>query len=457
MRQRVVRLALVAGVAVLALLLLLSMCGGGTDKGGDEDGGRDDGSAGGRPSASARTETPNRPTLPAAYDTGRGWEVSSLSREYAVARDLGVVAYLEELGNGRYRLRTLDAATGERGWAGPAWSPRGSVGGPPRLLAVTKDGLDYFVAWSFGKPDPEPGTGAAVDTGAAGRTTGPAAPETAVVLDMYAARDGSRRRAEVPWPAAPSVSGTGPGVLITDGGTANAVVDPVTGAVSAVEQDDLRPPKGCAGCRRLTEVRGVTDKGLLISGDPGFWVRGGWASRNVAPAGAERDSGVPTSVVDGYVLARWRVARGGKDAATHDIWAVHESRTGRALVSVRCHKPEIEPGTYPKAVRSPAGGHLVAGNLAFDLTLGKGRCHERADGTIALTLTTVTDAGVAYGTTGAVAGTGTPLALDLAAAGPEPLPPHVHVPDTEISDVGLFTWTDARDRHHLLGSPRRRA
>ncbi|MFI2369822.1 hypothetical protein [Streptomyces sp. NPDC018833] len=176
------------------------------------------------------------------------------------------------------------------------------------------------------------------------------------------------------------------------------------------------------------------------------------AGAQAAPAGADRDSGVPTSVVDGYVSARWRLAKGGKDSATHDIWSVHEPRTGRALVSVRCHKPEIEPGTYPQAVRAPPGGHLVAGNLAFDLTLGKGRCHEREDGTTSLTLTAVTDAGVAYGTTGAVAGTGTPLTLDLAAAEPEPLPAHVRVREAEVPDVGLFTWTDSQDQRHLLGA-----
>ncbi|MBT2366387.1 hypothetical protein J7E88_14000 [Streptomyces sp. ISL-10] len=449
MRQRVVRLALVAGVTVLALLLLVSMCDGGADTG--DGGGKAEESGGTKPSASARRDTgsPGRPAVPAAYDTDRGWEVSGVSAGYAVARDLGLVAYLEALGEGRYRLRTLDATTGERGWAGPAWSPRGSADSPPHLLTVTKDGLDHFVVWTFGKGTTDTHQGAGTGT------PGPEAVDTAVVLDMYAATDGSRRRAEVPWPAAPSVSGTGPGVLITDGGTANAVVDPVTGAVSTVKGNDLRPPKDCAGCRRLTEVRGVTGKGLLVSGSTGFWVRGGWASRKVAPAGADRDSGVPTSVVDGYVLARWRVAKGGKGSTTHDIWSVHESRTGRALVSVRCHKPEIEPGTYPQAVRSSAGGHLVAGNLAFDLTLGRGRCHEREDGTTSLTLTAVTDAGVAYGTTGALAGTGTPLTLDLAAAEPEPLPAHVRVPEAEVADVGLFTWTDPQDRRHLMGSPRR--
>ncbi|MBM9621897.1 hypothetical protein [Streptomyces zhihengii] len=435
MRQRVVRLALVGGVAVLALLLLLSMCGGG--------GTADDGEGGREPTASpaappSASGTPAPVNAPAAYDTSRGWEAKDVVGDWAVAGGLGTVAHLEAAGTDRYRLRTLDAETGRRGWAGPAVRPAAAAPGRPRLLDVTRDGVEYFAVWSFGKSGgPDAGSG------------------TAVVVDLYAASDGARQRVEVPWPSAPSVSGTGPGVLITDGGTRSAVVDPLTGAVSTVAPKDLRPPRGCAGCRRLTEVRAVTDKGLLVSGSPGFWVRGGWSSASVAPRGADAASGVPVSVTDGYVLARWRPARGDRQAATHDIWAVHDTSSGKALVAVRCHKPEIEPGTFPEAVRSPAGGHLVAGSMAFDLGLGKGHCFEAEDGTPALTLTTVTDEGVAYGSSGTVPGTGLPLAVDLALAEPEALPANVRVPDAEVADTGLFLWTDPQDRRHLLGHPRR--
>ncbi|QNP63039.1 hypothetical protein [Streptomyces genisteinicus] len=440
MRQRVVRLALVGGVAVLVLLLLLSTCGGepaGTEDGDDRAGRTAPASA--APSASA-TGAPARVDAPAAYDTSRGWQAQGVVGDIAVAAGLGAVAYLEAAGGDRYRLRTLDAATGEPRWTGPALRPARAPAGRPRLLEVTRDGVEYFAVWSFGK--------AAGSTG--GDDGGPA-----VLVDLYAASDGARQQVEVAWPAPPSVSGAGPGVLITDGGTRSAVVDPLTGAVSAVAPKDLRPPRGCAGCRRLTEVRAVTAGGLLVSGSPGFWVRDGWASAAVAPRGADTASGVPVSVTDGYVLARWRPARKDRQAATHDIWSVHDSASGKALAAVRCHRPEIEPGTFPRAVRSPAGGHLVAGSLAFDLGLGKGHCYEREDGTPAVTLSTVTDEGVAYGSSGTVPGTGLPLAVDLALTEPEPLPATVRVPEAEISDTGLFLWTDPRDRRHLLGHPRR--
>lgn len=433
MRQRVVRLALVGGVAVLVLLLLLSMCGGGDTAG---EGGREPAASPSAPASASGTPAPVE--APAAYDTSRGWQAKDVVGDYAVAGELGTVAYLEAAGAGRYRVRTLDAGTGRRGWAGPALRPAAAAPARPRLLAVTRDGVEYFAVWSFGRSGgPDGGSG------------------TAVAVDLYAAFDGARQRVEVPWPAPPSVSGTGPGVLITDGGTRSAVVDPLTGAVSTVAPGDLRPPRGCAGCRRLTEVRAVTDKGLLVSGSPGFWVRGGWSSASVAPRGADRASGVPVSVTDGYVLARWRPARKDRQAATHDIWAVHDSASGRALAAVRCHRPEIEPGAFPEAVRSPAGGHLVAGSLAFDLGLGRGHCFEAEDGTPALTLSTVTDEGVAYGSSGTVPGTGLPLAVDPALAEPEPLPAPVRVPDAEVADTGLFLWTDPQDRRHLIGHPRR--
>ncbi|MFE7772492.1 hypothetical protein ACFU5O_01025 [Streptomyces sp. NPDC057445] len=430
MRQRVVRMALVAGVTVLALLLLLATCGGGGKDGN-----------GGRPKKPVKKSAGPATTLtvPAAYDTAKGWELPDTSPDYAIARETGLIAYVVRAGDARFRLRTLDAATGKPGWSGEPWS---ALAGPetfPRLLSVTKDERQFFVTWSFGKTRQDTPSG------------------TFVSLDIYAALDGARQRVEVPWPSAPTVSGSGPGIVIGDGGARSAVVDPVSGEVTTVAPKDLRAPKGCATCGRLTEVRGLTAKGLLVSGAREFWVRGGWFSRNVAPAGADRASGVPTSLTSGQVLVRWQKARKTKRAATHDIWAVHDAATGKALVSAECHKPAIEPGEYPQAVVSPEGRYLVAGNLAFDLEKRAGHCFEEADGTGPLTLTTVTDEGLAYGATNtrgaaeALAGSGTPYEVDLATGLPEALSLNARLPGTEVSGVGLFRWTDTKDRLHLIG------
>jgi hypothetical protein len=442
MRQRVVRVSLVAGVIVLALLLLLSMCGGG-------EGGR---AADDKPRKPARHSAAplTRLTVPSAYDTSQGWEISNAgisnaSPQYAIAQDSGRIGYLERVDDERFRLRTLNAATGRPGWTGLPWHPPASADRFPRLLSVAKNGREYFVTWSYGKADEDALTTA----------------DTFVALDLYDVEDGTRQRVEVPWPAAPTVSGTGPGILISDGRTRSAVVDPVSGEITQVPETALGHPRGCTGCRRLTEVRGVTGKGLLLSGDPGFWVRGGWYSRNVAPARADPASGVPASVAPGYVLAKWQPAKGSKDAGTYDIWAVHDTAAGKPLVQVRCHKPAIEPGEYPKAVLAPDGGYLVAGNLAFDLERRKAYCFEQSDGSKPLTLTTVTDSGTAYGATSArspadaLAGGGNPVELDLATAVPQALGPNVRLPGAETAGVGIFSWTDTKDRLHLIGYPRR--
>ncbi|RNL74054.1 hypothetical protein EBF04_07215 [Streptomyces sp. I6] len=431
-------MALGVGVAVLAMILLLATCGGGDGR--DEDRGE-------RPKRpeQAASGPSTRLTVPAAYDTARGWEVPDASPDHALATRSGLLAYLERAADGRFRLRTLHTRTGRPGWSG---EPFTALAGPehfPRLLSVTRDDRQFFVVWSYGKTGRDSPT-----------PSGPL-----VSLDVYDTADGSRKRVEVPWTGAPTVSGTGPGILIGDGGARSAVVDPGSGEVSVVPPKELRPPKDCASCRQLTAVHGLTAKGLLVRGAREFWVRDGWFSGDVAPGGADRANGVPVSLDSGRLLVRWQKAKGTREAATRDLWAVHDAASGKPLVTAECRKPAIEPGTYPQAVLSPGLRYLVAGNLAFDLQERTGRCFEEPDGTRPLTLTTVTDAGLAYGATDtrrpaeALAGAGAPHVVDLAAGVPEPLTPGVRLPAAEVSGVGVFHWTDTRDRLHLIGYVRK--
>ncbi|SCK09658.1 hypothetical protein YUWDRAFT_00421 [Streptomyces sp. AmelKG-D3] len=129
MRQQAVRPALAGGAVLLALLLLLAACGG------SPGGGRDDGhGTGGRTEVSgaaphpagrvARSAGPvTRLTVPPQYTTDRGWEVIGASPEVAVSHTTGRLAYLERTEGHRYRLRTIDTATGEPGWSGQASRP----------------------------------------------------------------------------------------------------------------------------------------------------------------------------------------------------------------------------------------------------------------------------------------------------------------------------------------------
>ncbi|MFE3516012.1 hypothetical protein [Streptomyces sp. NPDC059166] len=434
MRQRIVRLALVGGVVVLALVLLLATCGGGGSRDGDRPP---------RPAGKSTSGPATELNVPPEYAGGRGWEVVAAGPGYALSHPTGRLAYLVKAPGDRYRLRTLDAETGRAGWSGEAWRPQ-DPRRLPGLLTVVKDDQEFFVTWSFGK---------------AGDGLTPS--ETFVSLDVYDVTDGDRRRVEVPWSGVPSVTATGPDVLISDSRANSVLVDPVGGEVSRIPASSVGFPKGCKACRQLTEVRGQTPKGLLLSGVREFWVRGGWFSRNAAPKGADPASGVPTSVAPGLVLAKWRPAKGTERAGTHQLWAVHDAATGRPVVSVECHTPAMEPGTYPQAVLAPAGRYLVAGNLAFDLEERKGFCFEEEDGSAQLTLASVTDGGSAYGSTNArdadeaLRGEGGgPVVMSFTAWDVEALDPNTRLPEAEISGTGVFRWTDRKDRPHLLGRPR---
>ncbi|WLQ43398.1 hypothetical protein P8A22_27870 [Streptomyces laculatispora] len=434
MRQKIVRLTLVAGVLVLALLLLLATCGGG--------GGKDDGKA--KKPVKKSTGPATRLPVPSAYTTQRGWELVGTSPDYAVSRTTGRLAYLVRAAGGQYRIRTIDADTGRAGWSGERWRPP-AANHFPKLLTVTADDHEYFVTWAYG----EIGENALTP------------PDTIVSLDVYSVEDGARQRVEVPWNTVPTVTATGPGILITDGRSNSVVVSPKTGRISKVPAQSLKYPKGCGSCKQLTEVRGLTSKGLLVSGAREFWVQNGWFSRNVAPKGSDRRSGIPTSVARGVVLAKWQLDKTSKSAATHDLWTVHNSETGRPLVSVECHKPAIEPGQYPQAVVSPSGSYLVAGNLAFDLSTRKGYCFENGAGAKALTLASVTDDGTAYGATSVrnaadvLAGAGFPVKVEVTAGTTDALSSNVRVPSAEGAEgVGLFRWTDEKERLHLIGYPR---
>ncbi|MGW0855054.1 hypothetical protein [Streptomyces sp. NPDC002690] len=445
MRQRIVRLTLVGGGTFLALLLLLATCGGGASKDDGKGAGSTPEAASVSPSAKPAPSSSGSRTLldvPPRYTTASGWEIVGASPDIAFSWPTGTLAYLERTADRRYRLRTLDTATGKLGWRSEARQTLDPES-YPRLLTVSREDREFFVTWSYGK---------------AGDGLAPS--ETFLSIDVYAAANGDRHHVELPWNGAPSVSAAGPDLVISDAGANAALIDPVTGETSKVAASDLKYPEGCTACRKLTEVVGQTGQGLLVSGAREFWVPGGWYSRKVAPKGADPASGVPTSVVAGLVLAKWQPEKSSKRAATHEMWTVHDAASGKALVSVECHRPAIQPGRFPQAVVPPSGDYLVAGNLAFDLVAKKGYCLEDEDGSSHVTLASVTDDGIAYGARNvrdaeeALAGGGVPVVMDFVDGSDEPLARDVRLPVAETTGVGIFRTTDREGRAHLIGYPR---
>ncbi|MFI6943072.1 hypothetical protein ACIBI4_27730 [Streptomyces sp. NPDC050418] len=434
MGDRIVRVGLVVGAAVLALLLLLATCGG---KKKDED----EAKPPKKPQKSGQQAPAARFEVPEAYDAKKGWDLAGVSEEYAVAPRAGMIGYLQRAGGGKYRVKAVDARSGRTAWTGEAWRPLADAPGDvPRLAALAKDGREYFVTWSDGTLGDDPLSEA----------------DRVVSVDVYAAAGGARQRVDVPWDGSASVSAAGPGLVIGVGTDTAAVLDPATTRTATYRTKDLKFPKGCKNCRRLTEVVGVTSKGPLVNGAGEFWVRGAWYGRKAAPK-KSTGTGIATSVSGDHVLARWDRKPAKKKPATTEIWAVHDGATGKVLASAECPKPALRPGRHPAATPSPDGRYLVAGNLAFDLREGTGHCFEADGGSKPLTLATVTDGGVAYGATGArsaddaIDGGGTPVSVRIAVPEPHAFSGASRLPVHDLGDVGIFRWTDSRDVHHLIG------
>lgn len=169
-RQKIVRVSLIAGVLILVMLLVLASCGGSKDETKPE-----------KPVVNTGPDT--QLNVPDGYNTRRGWEISDVSPQYAVASAAGLVAYLARIDESRYQLRTQNAVTGKAGWSGEAWRPLAPVDRYPRLLSLTKGDKQYFVTWSYGRLG----------------EYALASADSLISLDVYDAATGEQRRVEVPW------------------------------------------------------------------------------------------------------------------------------------------------------------------------------------------------------------------------------------------------------------------
>ncbi|MEU0253076.1 hypothetical protein ABZ299_11295 [Streptomyces sp. NPDC006184] len=368
--------------------------------------------------------------VPAAYDTSRGWQLSGKQLgSYAVLPHAGGIATMTSTGSA-YRVTLRDAATGRVRWTGKPFEDL-SESETPGLVVVPVGGKDYLVTWSRGE------------------TGGDALSKAAQVyaVDSYAA-DGSgdavapTHHAEIPATdyGTGRVTGAGERLLIPVTDKREVALDVATGRTTTYDTGSLKVP-GCSSCAYGNEVAALTEQEPVVLNEGGgaFGVPGSWDDDRIAPAEADPATGMVWPGSGGHLIARWEERNGG----SHNVWAVLDGRTGRVQASVLCAKPFIGPGEAPGSALSPNGRYLVSEHLAFDLRAKKGHCFEETGDTKPLTFTSVTDDGIAYGTSltkgKSLTGTTAPVRLPLATGSPEALAEGERTPIADFDGVGVFT------------------
>ncbi|MGW0884244.1 hypothetical protein [Streptomyces sp. NPDC002671] len=428
-----------AAVAVIAAGSLAA-CGGGGSGGAPKPFGS--GKKGSGQASSAPASAPSlKLKVPAGYDTSRGWELSGKQfGQYALLPKAGSVAVMTGTGS-TYRVTVRDAVTGQVRWTGKPFKDL-AEGGAPGVFATTVGGKDYLVTWSEG------------ETGEDALSKG----KQEYAVDIYTA-DGSggsvapAHHVEVParqYSNGRVVDG-GARLLIPDTDKGTAALDVITGELTTYGKDSVKAPDGCSSCGYGNEIAALTDHDPVVSneGHGVFGVPGSWSSARVAPAQADPATGAVWPGTGGYLIARWDE----KNEGDHNVWAVLDSHTGQVQASVLCAKPFVGSAEAPESVLSPNGRYLVSEHLAFDLRAKKGYCFEEDDNNKPLSFTSVTDDGIAYGTSltkDSLAGTKAPVQLPLATGTPKALPDDSDVPVGDFAGVGVFQHDEGNEPYLIV-------
>jgi hypothetical protein len=134
-----------------------------------------------------------------------------------------------------------------------------------------------------------------------------------------------------------------------------------------------------------------------------------------------------------------------KDGGSHNVWAALDRETGQVEASVLCPKPFLDMYDDQGSAVSSNDRYLISEHLAFDLKSKKGYCFEETDSSKPLTFGSITDDGIAYGTSltadGSAFGDRDPVQLSLATGTPKALADGVVVPDADLAGVGVFDTT----------------
>ncbi|MDT0342055.1 hypothetical protein [Streptomyces litchfieldiae] len=428
---RKVRNALVGTVAVCAL----AACGGGGDdndgdggstSGDTKDSGAEEGAGGGDDGAPEDTPPALQLTVPAAYDTSRGWQTDGIGTTLALPRSGAVATFTGDgIAEGTFTVR--DVTNGEPLWTSAPVTAVGesSLGS----FTLTSGGAEYLVAWSAGAAGAD-----AVDRG-----------DDTVSIDIFAVEGASGDAVEplhVDVPGEGSVSDGGTALLVELGDGKVVSVDPATGETAEHDPETLAPPASCKDCSPGGEIFAMTANGPLATDSwsyDGLWVPGGWASGDLTPADARSDSS-PTGIFigDNLLLTQWE--REGDDA---DIWVALDTATGETISTVTCQPDDGWGGSGGDGEPALSGDarYLVNDQVVLDLQEGTGVCYLPTEETNEITFTSVSSTGTAWGTAHVSDGWSTteePVAVEVASGEYESLADGPVYPFDDFGGMGLF-------------------
>ncbi|QLH19332.1 hypothetical protein [Streptomyces sp. Rer75] len=420
----IVRVVKVASAVLLACAL--SACSGGGE--GSKDDSRH-GTGGDQPA-----DETARISVPSTYDNSQGWQEPVAAGgldgtvPLASAPRSNLVTYLDSTGQG-YVLKARDAKTGKLRWRSRPWTPpvpeesdtETGEAEPPKLSVITSGGAEYVVAYAYGEKQKDE----------LSRKR-----EVVEVVSYRADASGQNvaplKTADVPVLGEPDgINADGSGVVVRETDSVEAV-NVTTGRIKSYESCDL--------CDEEGDAFATVDRGLVTSTPAtGYQVLGAWEGADTVPAEYRDRYANAIAVTEDYVVGTW------KDLSADDSrWVVHDSRSGKALVTMQCSPPEgtgtANPKLYTPSV-SANGRYLVVGTGAFDLERKKGYCFEGTDERNPIELTTVDDNGVAYGAS-VPTDTSEPspqVQVSLDTGTPKPLPSGAIVPAADVAGHGFFT------------------
>lgn len=410
-----------SGALVLALAGgLAAACGDDGAEGGDER----------QSTKSASTPTPTPPktqlSVPARYDTSRGWETNH-SGLYPLPLSKTIAVYQGSETEGRFIVH--DIATGKVLWSTAKMTVE--EGWVMDGLSVTAGDREYLVITSSGITDED-----VVNKG-----------RTVTRLDIFDVNKDSgnvvkpTRHVEVDGRL--QARDGGAGILLEhEVGTGEddfVVVDPASGATETYDPP-FDPPASCEECKG-GELVGLTPSGPLFhsySLDL-FWQLDGWVSRDVLPGG---DSHSVRQADEDHLVTGWPGEAG-------DVWAVLDSTTATVEAEVECPADAAVPPDEVGEL-SPNGRYLDFDYVVFDLEQGTGRCFAETEETKAIQFTTVLDDGTAFGWVDLYGDDPKVVEVDITDGSVEESKAE-KLPRTEIDGYGIFS-----DEGTLVVYPRKK-